>query len=300
MRCPWCGNKNLPEATTCAFCQRDIAAEQSTADAIYRLETLDVAAPEIICPNCGAHHTALAEFCSLCGTSFMARPEPPQPVIESAEASLEPNIGTERDTSAVDDAFEAMAPKLYDESANPRKQLITLMVAMTAIVSLGFGCCTIFGIGQFIFGGGQGSWNPDADAGNRYYYAEPAPESQDAARDSIVLPVPPSARLVSQSRAGEGSGVVDYATNTSVSEVASHYASSPAVLALTQRGWQVERGSTFGGGFTMSLRHEGGESPYPESITISASPQLTSDQEAGSTVRIEYHVYGANVVGLGL
>lgn len=74
MRCPWCGNRNRPDAQTCASCEKDLAEEQSTDQAIEVLESLCVEDPQVTCPACGAINIATAGFCTLCNHFLLPRP----------------------------------------------------------------------------------------------------------------------------------------------------------------------------------------------------------------------------------
>lgn len=76
MRCPWCGNRNAPTATVCATCGKDIASAESTADAIRRLDSLQIDEPELDCPRCGAANFATAQFCSLCHAELVSGSAP--------------------------------------------------------------------------------------------------------------------------------------------------------------------------------------------------------------------------------
>lgn len=76
MRCPWCGNRNKPQAKNCAYCDKDLVASRSTYDAIEILESMQVEDPEVRCPKCLAHNIATARFCSLCHHPLMPGVDP--------------------------------------------------------------------------------------------------------------------------------------------------------------------------------------------------------------------------------
>lgn len=300
MYCKWCGNRNDPDAKVCAFCEKDLLSEQSTEEAIRRLQTMDLPAPEILCPRCGAHHTALAEFCSLCGASFRMSPEPSEREAASGQPTvLEPTPWKQLDDesegeSELEDKFDGMVGGLATYEDSPRAQLLKVWLTLLLVGALGFCACggsSMVGffrtVNDYDYGGrgtnstAQPAYTPPVEA--------PAPQA------SVLLPVPPGASVVS-----DGPGYVEYKTTSTLQQVASYYSTSPAVLTLTQQGWDVNRGGATVNGYSLSLSKTAPDAPTMDIIGITVQSQDPSLGDSGCIVHIEYHVSGANVVGPGL
>lgn len=301
MRCPWCGNKNTPELTTCAFCGKDLLAEQSTEDAIEHLETLDVPSPEIVCPQCGAHHSALAQYCTLCGATFVARPEPPRPeqlVRRLAKPDRDTPAGDHGDDDVDEELerrFEGMVRGLRDE-ADPAGQF---RIIAALIVAVPLFCCVAQLMIQTLLGSLSASRaiSPRVESPPPVYFTPN--ESVPATKSYVMLPMPPGARVVSSQESGPGTGSVVYSMDRSPTEVAAAIQASPAMLTLKQNGWTVAQTTTASQGSVLKLSRSD-DSGAVETISIVVVPGEIPDGSAKSIIEIEYYVPGADVVGPGV